>query len=75
MPDWIARRSRYFWLSLAIGVVVALAALPSFTDPLPNKIGGFVFIVVVVAAIVRRAIATGQAFMQGWREPRRRVSR
>ena len=75
MPDWIARRSRYFWLSLAIGLVVALAALPSFTDPLPSAIGGFVFIVVVVAAIVRRAIAAGHAFMQGWREPRRRPSR
>jgi hypothetical protein len=30
---------------------------------------------VVVAAIVRQAIATGQAFMQGWREPRRPGSR
>jgi hypothetical protein len=75
MPDWIARRSRYFWLSLAIGVVVALAALPSSTGALPNKIGDFVITVAVVAAIVRQAIKTGHAFMQGWREPRRRVPR
>ncbi len=70
MLRWIGERSRYLWLSLAIGVLAAVAALPSFTDPWPSNLGGFVFVVVVVTALVRGAIALGQAFMQGWREPR-----
>jgi len=69
MPGLIARRSRYFWLSLVIGVVVAIIALPSFTDPWPSNAGGFVFVVIVVTAAVRGLIVLGQAFQQGWREP------
>lgn len=75
MPRWIPAPSRSFWLSLAVGVVVALVALPSFTDTLLRNLGGFIFTVVVVAAIVRKAIASGQAFMEGWREPKRPASR
>ena len=74
-PDWITARSRYFGFSLAVGVLVALVALPSFTGPLPNKIGGFLLLVVVVTAIVRQAIRVGEGFMQGWREPQRPTSR
>ncbi len=75
MPGLIANRSRYFWLSLALGVLVALVALPSFTDPWPSNAGGVVFIVIVVTAAVRGFILLGQAFQQGWREPKRPVSR
>ncbi|SFT80522.1 hypothetical protein SAMN05660657_03195 [Geodermatophilus amargosae] len=70
MLQWIRQRSRYLWLSLAVGVVAAVAALPSFTDPWPSNLGGFVFVVVVVTALVRGAVALGKAFMQGWNEPR-----
>ena len=75
MPGLIANRSRYFWLSLALGVLVALIALPSFTDPWPSNAGGVVFIVIVVTAAVRGLILLGQAFQQGWREPKRPASR
>ena len=74
-PDWITARGRYFGFSLAVGVLVALVALPSFTGALPNKIGGFLLLVVVVTAIVRQAIRVGEGFMQGWREPQRPTSR
>jgi hypothetical protein len=70
MPQWIRERSGHLWLSLAIGVVAAVAALPSFTDPWPSNLGGFVFVVFVVSAFARGAIALGGAFMQGLREPR-----
>jgi len=69
MPRWVQERSRYLWLSLAIGVVTALAVLPSFTDPWPSSAGGFVFVVGVVTALVRGGIALVLAFQQGWREP------
>jgi hypothetical protein len=69
MFRWVEGRSRYLWLSLAIGLVAAIAALPSFTDPWPSNAGGFVFVVVVVTALVRGSIALGQAFRQGWEEP------
>jgi uncharacterized membrane protein HdeD (DUF308 family) len=69
MPRWVQERSRYLWLSLAIGVVAAVAALPSFTDPWPSSAGGFVFVVVVVTALVRGLIALGHAFHQGWQDP------
>jgi hypothetical protein len=42
------------------------------TDPWPSNIGGFVFVVVVVTALVRGAVALNQAFLQGWREPHAR---
>ena len=70
MLRWIEGRSRYLWLSLAIGVLAAVAVLPSFTDPWPSNAGGFAFVVLVVTALVRGSIALGQAFLQGWREPR-----
>ncbi len=70
MLQWIKERSPYLWLSLAIGTAVGVAALPSFTDPWPSNFGGFVFVVVVVAALLRGAITLGQAFLQGWRESR-----
>jgi uncharacterized membrane protein HdeD (DUF308 family) len=69
MLRWLEERSRYLWLSLAIGVVAAVAALPSFTDPWPSNAGGFVFVVVVVTALVRGFIALGHAFHQGWQDP------
>jgi protein-S-isoprenylcysteine O-methyltransferase Ste14 len=69
MSRWITERSRYFWLSLTIGVLSAAVALPSFTDPWAANAGGFVFLVVVVAALVRGAVALGQAFLEGWRQP------
>jgi len=69
MLRWFQERSRYLWLSLAIGVVAAVAALPSFTDPWPSNAGGFVFVVGAVTALVRGSIALGLAFQQGWREP------
>ena len=69
MARWIQGRSRYLWLALAIGVVAAVATLPSFTDPWPSSAGGFTFVVGVVTALVRGAIALGLAFQQGWREP------
>jgi hypothetical protein len=75
MPRWIQERSRYLWLSLAIGVVAGVAALPSFTDPWPSSAGGFVFVVGVVTALVRGSIALGLAFQQGWREPRQPSAR
>ena len=75
MPGLIADRSRYFWLSLALGVLIALIALPSFTDPWPSNAGGVVFIVIVVTAAVRGLILLGQALQQGWREPKRPASR
>jgi hypothetical protein len=67
---WIRERSRYLWLSLAVGVLVAVAALPTFTDPWLSNVGGFIFVAVVVTAVVRGAVALGQAFLQGWRDPR-----
>ena len=69
MPELIANRSRYFWLSLVIGVVAAIIALPTFTDPWPSNAGGFLFVVIVITAAVRGLIVLGQAFQQGWREP------
>jgi hypothetical protein len=75
MSQWIRERSRYLWLSLALGVVAAVAALPSFTDPWPSNLGGFVFVVLVVTALVRGAIALGSAFVQGWREARYPIAR
>jgi uncharacterized membrane protein HdeD (DUF308 family) len=69
MLRWVEGRSRYLWLSLAIGVAAAVAVLPTFTDPWPSKAGGFVFVVVVVTALVRGCIALGHAFRQGWQEP------
>ncbi len=68
MLRWVTERSRHFWLSLACGVLTAAVALPSFTDPWPANAGGFVFVVVVVAALVRGAVALGHAFLEGWRE-------
>jgi hypothetical protein len=70
MLHWIRDRSRYLWLSLGIGVVAAVAALPWFTDPWPSNLGGFLFVVVVVSGLVRGAIALSEAFVEGWREPR-----
>ena len=75
MTGWITQRSRYFWLSMALGFLAAFFALPSFTDPWPSNAGGFLFVVVVVAAGVRGAIALGQAFRDGWQEPRRPAPR
>ncbi len=69
MPGRITGRSRSFWLSLGIGILVGLAVLPSFTDPWPSGVGGFVFVVGVTTALVRGSIGLGQAFLQGWREP------
>ncbi|HWU05768.1 MAG TPA: hypothetical protein VN520_05130 [Streptomyces sp.] len=69
MLRWITERSRHFWLSLALGVLAAIVALPSFTDPRPANAGGFVFVVIVVAPLVRGAVALGHAFLEGWREP------
>ena len=69
MLRWIKERSRYLWVSLAIGVVAAVAALPSFTDPWPSSFGGFAFVVVVVSGLLRGSIGLGRAFLQGWREP------
>lgn len=69
MPRWITERSRHFWLSLAVGVLSAAVALPSFTDPWPANAGGFVFVVVVITTLVRGAVALGHAFLAGWREP------
>jgi hypothetical protein len=73
MLRWIKERSRYLWLSLAVGVLVAVVALPTFTDPWLSNVGGFIFVTVVVTAVVRGAIALGQAFLQGWREPGNRT--
>ena len=70
-PRWIGDRSRHFWLSLAIGLLAALAASTSFTDPLPSNIGGFVFVFAVVTAIVHGAIGLVLAFRTGWREAQR----
>jgi len=75
MLRWLEERSRYLWLSLTVGVVAAVAALPSFTDPWPSSAGGFVFIVVVVTALVRGCIALGHAFLQGWQDPGRPTAR
>jgi uncharacterized membrane protein HdeD (DUF308 family) len=75
MLRWLEERSRYLWLSLAIGVVAAVAALPSFTDPWPSNAGGFVFVVGVVTALVRGFIALGHAFHQGWQDPGRPTAR
>jgi hypothetical protein len=72
---WTTRRSRYSWLSLALGFLAAFLALPSFTDPWPGNAGGFAFVVLVVAAVVRGAIALGEAFRDGWREPPRPAAR
>ncbi len=71
MPRWIAERSRYLWLSLAMGVVAGAVALPSFTDSWLSNAGGFVFVVVVGTALVRGVIALGHAFLDGWRGPQR----
>ncbi|RFU19278.1 hypothetical protein D0Z06_22105 [Geodermatophilus marinus] len=62
-------------MSVAIGIVAAAAAWPTFTDPWPSSAGGFVFVSVVVTALVRGFIALGHAFLQGWREPRRSIER
>ncbi len=70
MLRWIKERSGYLWLSSAIAVLAAVAALPSFTDPRPSNLGGFVFVVVVVTVLLRGAAVLGQAFLQGRREPR-----
>lgn len=75
MLPGISGRSRIFWLSLGLGVLAGLAALPSFTDPPLSSIGGFLFVVGVVALLVRGSIALGQAFVQGWREPPRPAAR
>jgi membrane protein YdbS with pleckstrin-like domain len=75
MLQWLEERSRYLWLSLAIGVVAAVVAWPSFTDPWPSNAGGFVFVVAVVTAVVRGSIALGHAFRQGWEEPGRPAAR
>ncbi len=69
MPGWVAARSRYFWLSLAIGLASAVVASTTFTDPWPAAGGGLAFVVIVVTALVRGLIALGHAFVQGWREP------
>ncbi len=71
MVRWVGERSRYLWPALALGVVAAVAALPSFTDPWPSNAGGFVFVVVAVTVLVRGAIALGLAFLQGWQDPDR----
>jgi hypothetical protein len=75
MTGWMSQRGPTFWFSLAFGLLAAFLALPSFTDPWPRNVGGFVFVLVVVAAAVRGAIALGQAFRDGWREPRRPAAR
>ncbi len=75
MTGWMSQRGRSFWFSLAFGLLAASVALPSFTDPWPSNVGGFVFLLVVVAAAVRGAIALGQAFLDGWQEPRRPAAR
>jgi len=75
MLRWMRERSPYLWLSLAIGVVAAVAALPSFTDPWPSSVGGFVFVAAVVALVVRGSVALAQAFPEGWREPRQPTAR
>jgi hypothetical protein len=69
MLRWITGRSRHFWLSVGIGVLTAVVALPSFTDPWPADAGGVVFVSTVAAALVRGAVALGHAFLEGWREP------
>ncbi len=71
MLRWITGRSRHFWLSVGIGVLTAVVALPSFTDPWPSNAGGFVFVVVAVTVLVRGAIVLGLAFLQGWQDPDR----
>ena len=75
MLRWIEQRSRSLWLSLAVGVLAAVAVAPSFTDPWLSNVGGFVFVVVVVTALLRGALALEQAFLQGWREPRSPTAR
>ncbi len=75
MLRWVRERSRFLWLSLAVGVLAAVVALPSFTDPWPSNVGGFLFVAIVVTALVRGAIALSQAFLQGWREPRHPTAR
>ena len=75
MPRWIGERSRYFWLSLAMGLLAALLALPSFTDPWPSNIGGFLFVVAVVTALLRGAITLISAFVTGWSETQRTTDR
>jgi hypothetical protein len=69
MLPWIKERSRFLWLSLAVGVLAGVVALPTFTDPWLSNVGGFTFVAVVVTTGVRGAMARGQAFLQGWREP------
>jgi hypothetical protein len=75
MTGWLGQRGRSFWFSLALGLLAASVALPSFTDSWPSNVGGFVFVLVVVAAGVRGAIALGQAFRDGWQEPGRPAAR
>jgi hypothetical protein len=75
IPRWICERSRYFWLSLTIGLIAASVASFSFTDPWPSNVGGFVFVVAVVTALLREAIALVLAFMTGWREAERPTAR
>jgi hypothetical protein len=75
MSGRLPRPTRYLWLSIAVGLVAASIALPSFTDPWPSNVGGFVFVVVVVAAVVRGTIALGRGFREGWQEPRPPVPR
>ena len=70
VPRRSTGRSRSLWLSLAAGLLAASVAWPSFTDPWPSNVGGFLFVVVTVTALLRGIIALGQAFLQGWREPR-----
>ena len=69
---WISERTVSFWVSLSVGLLAALATAPSFTDPWPSNLGGMVFVLVVVTAVLRGAIELGHAFLQGWREPRSR---
>jgi hypothetical protein len=68
-------RSRYFWQSLTIGLLAAFIAWPSFTDPWPGNVGGFVFVIIAVTALVRGGIALVLAFLTGWREARRPTAR
>ncbi|MGK5113136.1 MULTISPECIES: hypothetical protein [unclassified Geodermatophilus] len=75
MPGWITGCSRSLRLSLGVGVLAAFTALPSFTDPWPSNVGGFLFVVIVTTVVVRSAITLGQSFLQGWREPRPPVTR
>ena len=69
---WVTERRASSWMSLSVGLLAALLAAPSFTDPWPSNLGGFVFVLVVVTTVLRGAIVLGQAFLQGWREPRSR---